>query len=513
MAMGRSDTGWTGNEASWKMSDDHAADGGHGEGLESDEHSDRARARATVSGERPLAGASDPGRGNRARLVVAQLLCGVGIASGVAVGGVLAEHLSGAMSAAGFAQTASVIGAGIMAIPLARLASRLGRRWSLTMGFGAASLGATLILVSVAGSQFWLYMIAMVLFGSGTATNLQSRYAAMEFSRPGAEARSMSIVLWATTIGSIAGPNLSGPGGVLGGAVGIDPMGGPYFFSVCGFALAAIVVSTIRPIAKASQSRVASDAAAGGELAEPGSQAPEAADRDRRRSASPGAPGSELEHVGTFAALRCAVAHPHALFALACIIGGQMMMTSVMVMTPVSMNDDGMSLELIGIVISVHIVGMYAASPLFGWLADRIGTVRVAWIGILVFLASFVLGGWDATLGRGAMPPLMLALFLLGLGWSACLIAGSALLVESVQERMRVPLQGASDSLMNFGAAGLGALSGPVLALGGFLAVNLMAFCVLAVLALIGCRATLARGRGPRSEAGTPSLSDSREAG
>lgn len=399
----------------------------------------------------------DVGRGNRVRLVIAQLLCGVGIASGVAVGGVLAEHLSGIMGVAGFAQTASVVGAGLMAIPLARLASRRGRRWSLTVGFGTATIGAVLILVAVISAQFWLYMIAMMMFGSGTATNLQSRYAAMEFSRPGAEARSMSIVLWATTVGSIAGPNLSAPGATVGHSMGIDPLGGPYLFSLVGFALAALVVVTIRPVKR---------------TAEP------------QADAVPGA-----STLGAFAALRQAVSSPRAVFALASIIAGQMMMTSVMVMTPVSMNNDGMSLELVGIVISVHIVGMYAASPVFGWLADRIGPVRVAWIGIALFVCSLTSGALDATVGNSAMPPLFGALFLLGLGWSACLIGGSALLVSTVSTRVRVPLQGASDAIMNFGAAAVGALAGPILALGGFFAVNLMAAVILAILAAFGLRA------------------------
>lgn len=397
---------------------------------------------------------------NRVRLVVAQLLCGVGIASGVAVGGVLAEKLSGAMGAAGFAQTASIVGAGLMAIPLARLAVRHGRRWSLTLGFTTAAVGAALILIAAAAGKFWLYLIAMVLFGSGTATNLQSRYAAMEFSRPGAEARSMSIVLWATTVGSIAGPNLSAPGANLGRALGLIPLSGPYLFSLVGFVLAAIVTFGIRPIA----------GHAPGNDPAPGDQAP----------------------VSAFAALRAAVRSRHALFAIACVVTGQMMMAAVMVMTPVSMNNDGMSLEFIGIVISVHIVGMYAASPVFGWLTDKTSAQTVAWIGAALFVASFVLGAWDGA-AHAAMPRLIVALFLLGLGWSACLIGGSAMLVESVPAHIRVPLQGAVDASMNFGAAALGALAGPVLALGGFFAVNVMAAAVLAILVWAGVRAGVRR--------------------
>lgn len=282
---------------------------------------------------------------------------GCGIASGVAAGGVLAERLSGVMDFAGFAQTASVVGAGLMSIPLARLAVTRGRRWSLGLGFGTATVGALLILVAATSGLFWLYMVGMLLFGSGTATNLQSRYAAMEYSRAGVRARSMSIVLWATTVGSIVGPNLSAPGAALGEALGIEPLSGPYLFSLTGFVLSAIVALSIRPMPRAADAGAADVEAA--ERAEAG-------------------PDAAAPRLGTFAALRSAARHPRALFAISAVIMGQMMMTSVMVMTPVSMNDEGMSLTLVGIVISVHTVGMYAASPLFGWLADRIGAAREA---------------------------------------------------------------------------------------------------------------------------------------
>jgi len=167
-----------------------------------------------------------------------------------------------------------------------------------------------------------------------------------------------------------------------------------------------------------------------------------------------------------------------------------------------------MSLTIVGIVISVHIVGMYAASPVFGWLADKIGPARVVWTGIGVFLCSFLLGGWDATLGHSAMPPLLIALCMLGLGWSACLIGGSSLPVASAPVEVRVPLQGASDSMMNLGAAALAALAGPVLALGGFFGVNVMAFIVLIALGTIGVRAALKRPPAPPRGRSAVELSD-----
>jgi MFS family permease len=171
-----------------------------------------------------------------------------------------------------------------------------------------------------------------------------------------------------------------------------------------------------------------------------------------------------------------------------------MMMTSVMVMTPVTMNHDGMSLELVGVVISVHIVGMYAASPFFGWLADRFGPRNVVLTGAALFAVAFALGAYNATAPHSEMAVIMVALGILGLGWSACIIGGSTLLTQSVGEAIKVPLQGAVDAMMNFGAAALAALAGGVLAFGGFLAVNVMAAFILLPLVALGIRAVKGRG-------------------
>jgi MFS family permease len=171
-----------------------------------------------------------------------------------------------------------------------------------------------------------------------------------------------------------------------------------------------------------------------------------------------------------------------------------MIMVGVMVMTPVAMDAHGHSLEIIGIVISVHILGMYAASPVFGWLVDRVGAGRVVGLGCGIFLAAIGLG---AAVSDSSDPVFMsVALATLGLGWSACLIGGSSLLTQSVPEDIRVPLQGANDMMMNFGAAGMAAVAGPVLAGGGFLWVNLVALAVLVPMVVLGLRA---RGTAPEA--------------
>ena len=393
-------------------------------------------------------------RRNQAVLVAGQLLSGVGVASGVAVGGILAAELAGTTAASGFVQTASALGAGLVAVPLANLAVRAGRRWALSAGFALGAVGATLVLLAAELGQFWLMAAGMLFFGSATAAGLQARYAAVDGAAPEKAGRAMAIVIWATTVGSVAGPNLSEPGRLLGVNLGLVPLSGPFVFSLVAFVTAALVIAVffLAPAANAGAKPVK----------------------------------SAKQH-GAWRALRLASRNPRALFALAAVTGGHAIMVGVMVMTPVAMNAHGHSLEIIGIVISLHILGMYAASPVFGWLVDRIGAQSVAFIGMGIFLAAIALG---AVVSDSSDPMLMsVALAMLGLGWSACLIGGSSLLNQSAPDDLRVPLQGANDMMMNFGAAGMAALAGPVLAWGGFFWVNMMALAVLLVMVTLALRA------------------------
>lgn len=426
----------------------------------------------------------DRQRRNQGVLVVGQLLSGVGVASGVAVGGILAAQLAGTTAASGFVQTASALGAGLVAVPLANLAVRAGRRWALSTGFALGAVGAALVLLAASLGQFWLMAAGMLFFGSATASGLQARYAAVDGAPPEKAGRAMAIVIWATTVGSVAGPNLSEPGRLFGLSLGIVPLSGPFVFSLVAFVTAALVIAVffVAPAA----STAAGDTATS--LAGPASSAPKRAKQTSPASTEkPKNRAKRAKRHGAWRALRLASHNPRALFALAAVTGGHAIMVGVMVMTPVAMDAHGHSLEIIGIVISLHILGMYAASPLFGWLVDRLGAMPVVMLGCGIFLAAITLG---AIVSEGNDPVLMsMALTMLGLGWSACLIGGSSLLNQSAPEDLRVPLQGANDMSMNFAAAGMAALAGPVLAVGGFFWVNMMALAVLIVMVTLGVRA------------------------
>ena len=158
-----------------------------------------------------------------------------------------------------------------------------------------------------------------------------------------------------------------------------------------------------------------------------------------------------------------------------------MIMTNVMVMTPVHMDHQHFDLTAVGIVVSIHIMGMYVFSPIFGWMADRWGPGSVITSGAVVYAVTIALGIYDSLLPSSDFVILNIALFLLGVGWSMFLIGGSSLLVKSVNDRMRVPLQGMSDSAMNLGGALMAAFAGTALQLGGFFLINALAGIVLLV--------------------------------
>lgn len=386
-------------------------------------------------------------------LVATQVAGGLGIGSAVSVSGLLALDLSGSQVWAGGGGTAVTLGAALVAVPLARLAARRGRRFSLTLGWSVAAVGALLTVLAAVTGAFWLLLVGLLAFGAGNAANLQSRYAAIDLAPAATRARDLSVVVWSTTVGSVVGPNLNGPGGALARSLGLPELSGPILFSLAGFVVAgSLVWVRMRPdpLLTAAATRALEPAPQG-----------------------PAGPASS--------ALATVARSPRAVLALAAIVGSQAVMVSVMTMTPVHMNGYGATLTLVGLTISLHIAGMYGLSPVFGWLADRWGRVPVLVLGQgLLLLAAGVAG----TAGESSWR-LGVGLVLLGLGWSAGLIAGSTLLAESVPDAARPGVQGTSDLLMNLVGAFGAAASGVVLALIGFGGLNAVAtVLVLPVLVL-----------------------------
>ena len=400
-------------------------------------------------------------------------LGGLGVTVGITVGGLLARQVAGSDAAAGLGQTASVLGAALVAVPLAGASDRWGRRAGLALGYGIAVLGALVVVAAAALSSLPLLLAGLFLFGAATSSGLQARYAAADLAEPEHRGRALSLVVWATTVGSVVGPNLAGPGDVVGRALGLPDLGGAFVLSIAAFAvvvLGALVLLRPDPLLLA-----------------------------RRLTVEP-APTGPPARAGSAAAVRAVWASPGGRLGVTAVVVAHAVMVGLMVMTPVHMGAghggaDGTTLRVIGLVISVHVAGMYLFSPVVGWLADRLGrSTTVALGGVLLLVAAGVAG----TAPAGAAVQLGSGLFLLGLGWSCGLVAGSTLVTESVPAQLRPAAQGATDLLMGLGAAVAGAVGGPLLAVGGFGLVAVVSAVLVVPLAVVWVGARLRPAAQPR---------------
>ncbi|WP_418956411.1 MFS transporter [Streptomyces tritici] len=397
-------------------------------------------------------------------LVASQILGGLGIAIGVALAAVLAKSVSGTEALAGLASTSMVAGPALLAMPLASLMNARGRRAGLTLAYLVGAAGAGVVVLGAVVDSFPLLLAGMVAFGGASSANLQARFAAADLAEPERRARAISTVVWATTIGAVLGPNIAAPAGRSVAGLGIPAEAGPFLWAAVVFLLSAVMVLVLLRPDPLLTARALAVAAEGGE------------EDDRSLKAG----------------IRAVRESSRARLALVTVAASHATMVSIMSMTPVALGHHGAGIELIGLVISGHIAGMYAFSPLMGWLADRVGRLSV------IGLAAGLLAGAALLAGTAGPSHAQTAagLFVLGLGWSAGLVSGSALLTDSVPQAARAAVQGLSDTVMNT-AAGLGGLmAGLIVAKAGYGWLNAVGALLLLPMAALVVRGAL-RGAAP----------------
>ncbi|ROQ74149.1 MFS transporter [Streptomyces sp. NBC_01260] len=402
-------------------------------------------------------------RRTTAVLIAGQILGGLGVPVGIALAPVLATQVSGSEALSGLAPTASVTGTALLSLPLAALMTSRGRRPGLVLAYLIGALGAGLVVLATAVENFPLLLLGMAAFGAGSSANLQARFAAADLAEPERRGRAISTVIWATTIGSVLGPNIAAPAGRVFRGTAVSETAGPFVWAAGIFLLAALVVAALlRPDPLLTARALAPQES--------------------------GSAGNRSLRAG-IAAVR---ASPMARLALVTVTVSHTAMVSIMVMTPVDLGHHGADLQLIGLVISGHIAGMYAFSPVMGWLSDRFGRLTVIGLAVgLLSLAALLAGTAGAAHGRTAA-----GLFVLGLGWSAGLVAGSALLTDSVPQPARAAVQGLSDLTMNASAGIGGAVAGVIVSRASYGWLNLTGACLLLPMAALALRRSLTRPAG-----------------
>jgi MFS family permease len=388
-------------------------------------------------------------------LISGQVLSGVGMGATFSAGALLVAQVSGSEAWSGMAATFSTIGAAIAAIPLAALANRSGRAPALATGALIAALGAVVGLVAAVIVSFPLLLLGILMLGFGSAVNLQSRFAATDLSEPTRRGRDLAIVVWSTTVGAVLGPNLIQPADEFGQWLGLPPLSGPFVFSLIAQLLAgALYLIGLRPDPLKLATRIGIERPV----------APEAAPRV-----------ADTNGVAT---------------GIVAISLSTAVMVSVMSMTPVHLVHQGASLAIVGLTISLHVLGMFGLSPVFGLLADRVGREFTIAVGQVLLLIALLV----TAIGAETEAVVTVGLVLIGLGWSAATVAGSTLVAESADLLHRTRTQGRADLLQSATGALGGAAAGLVLALLGYSGLALVAISlVAAVLATLIYRVFVVR--------------------
>lgn len=361
---------------------------------------------------------------------ISQIFGGAGLAAGVTVGALLAQQMLGTDAFAGLPTALFTLGSAGAALFVGRFSQRYGRRIGLTAGFIIGGIGAIGVIVSAIINSIILLFISLLIYGAGTATNLQARYAGTDLANNKQRATAISITMVFTTFGAVAGPNLVNVMGNFAFSIGIPSLAGPFILAAAAYILAGLVLFImLRPdplvIARSIEANQKSN--------------------DTRASTT-------REYTEDKRGI---------IVGAAIMVLTQIVMVAIMTMTPVHMRHHGHDLGAVGLVIGFHIGAMYLPSLITGILVDKFGRIVMAIIsGITLLVAGLI----SAFAPGDSMILLVIALSLLGLGWNFGLISGTALIVDSTEPSTRAKTQGTVDVLIALSGAAGGALSGMIVA-------------------------------------------------
>lgn len=345
----------------------------------------------------------------------------------VTISTLVAEQITGSTGQAGIPGTLGTVGVAVGAATLSALSLRIGRRPTFTAGYAGAALGAVLIALAITFSNFLLLLIGMFIIGVGRSVSQLARYAAGDLRKAKHRARAIGVVVWASTIGAVAGPLLIGPTSGLASARGFDELLGPTVVGIVGFAIGSLIMFIgLRP--------------------EPLTLV--VVEHDE----------ASLETASSISQL---LRLPTVRLAITSLMTSQFVMTLIMVMTPLFIRANNGSLATVGWVMMAHAFGMFAIAPVTGWLVDRFGARKVITLAVVTLVISALIA---AAATAAQTPTLIIGLFLLGIGWNFGFVAGSTLLQEGLVIANRLKVQGFADSMTWTGGAVAAGLSGVIVA-------------------------------------------------
>ena len=394
-------------------------------------------------------------------LLLAQILSGAGLAAGITVAALLAEQMLGSSRWSGLPTVFFTVGSAAAAVGLGRLSQRFGRRAGLSTGYLIGALGTVGVVVAAGMGNIVLFFASMIVYGAGAATNLQARYAGADLAAPSRRGRAVSIVLVATAVGAILGPNLVSTTGMVATKIGFPALAGPFMLAGLAYSAGTLVLwLLLRPDPLLLARSIAAEVSS--------------------RSATPAAPSEAGAVPGPRQRWSWALASGAGIMILT-----QLIMVAIMTITPIHIEHHGHGVGVTGIVIGAHVAGMFLPSPFSGWLVDRYGYLAIAVAAGVTLLAAGLIAAWAPV---DSVATLVLALVLLGVGWNLGLVSGTTVVTDAVPLETRARTQGVVDLGIALAGAGGGLSSGLIFAATSYttltLTSGLLALLIIPIVAL-----------------------------
>lgn len=366
-------------------------------------------------------------------VVFSQIFGGAGLAAGITVGALIAQDMLGTTSYAGIPAALFTLGSALSAYLVGRISQNLGRRLGLSLGFLGGGIGAIGVIIATVLGNVWLLFFSLFIYGAGTSTNLQVRYAGADLAKPKQRATAVSIAMVSTTLGAVAGPNMVTPMGKVAEMINIPPLAGPFILAAFAYSLAGL---TLFFFLKPDPLLVA-----------------KALEKKRQNE--------QINDEHEIDVTEASYNRTGVIVGALVLVLSHIVMVAIMTMTPVHMQEHGTGLSAVGLVIGLHIAAMYLPSIVTGRLVDTIGrNIMVIASGVTLAISGIM----AAYAPGGSLFWMAVALMLLGVGWNFGLISGTAIIVDSTTITNRAKTQGSVDVFVALGGTVGSLLSGVIVA-------------------------------------------------
>ena len=386
-------------------------------------------------------------------VLLSQTLGGAGLAAGITVGALLAKDMLGVESLSGLASALFTLGSALAAYLVGRITQNYGRRYGLALGFITGGIGALGVVIAANFDSIALLFLSLFIYGAGTATNLQARYAGTDLAGPHQRAKSVSIAMIATTIGAVAGPNLVTPMGHVAQSLNMPALAGPFLLAAVAYSAAGLVFFLLLKPDPLIVARLI---------------------EERKATLKP----ESIQHSVYPSGQRFGI-----IVGASVLVLSQIVMVAIMTMTPIHMQHHGSTLSAVGLVIGLHVASMYLPSLVTGSLVDKVGRIKM----VIASAITLTVAGLFAAFAPGDSTFLLtVALMLLGLGWNFGLISGTAIVIDSTTIQTRAKTQGSIDVGVAIGGSVGSLLSSVIVAFSSYAVLGLMgAYLSLLLLPLI----------------------------